>query len=324
MSRFDSLPADQKAVLQLVLKQGKSYEDIASMLRMEPSAVRERARDALDALGPEQAPGLTEQRQDEIADYLLGQQGGDEADDTHYFLEGSGAGRAWARVVGDELEQVAPGAVPEIPEEGTHEAEPEPAAPVAADDDDLAPAGAAAAPAAAAPARERAGKRSSSRLGGVIFLVGVAALLALVLVIALGGDDNNDSGSAAFSSSTPARTLTNTNTTKVEAQINLRPAVEGSKALGVANVVSQGGQRAIALIGQSLPPSPRYAVWLYNSQNDNQFLGFAPPVKKAGRLQGLAPVPDDFSRYKEIIITREQVDRPQKPGLIVLRGSLKS
>jgi hypothetical protein len=321
MSRFDSLPADQKAVLQLVLKQGKSYEDIASMLRMEPSAVRERARDALDALGPEEAPGLTEQRQDEIADYLLGQQGGDEADDTHYFLEGSGAGRAWARVVGDELEQVAPGAVPEIPEEGTHEAEPEP---VAQDEEDLAPAGAAAAPATAAPPRERAGKRSSSRLGGVIFLVGVAALLALVLVIALGGDDNNDSGSASSSSSTPPRTSTNTNTTKVEAQINLRPAVEGSKALGVANVVSQGGQRAIALIGQSLPPSPRYAVWLYNSQNDNQFLGFAPPVKKAGRLQGLAPVPNDFSRYKEIIITREQVDRPQKPGLIVLRGSLKS
>src|SRR4051794_12312 len=274
MSRFDSLPADQKAVLQLVLKQGKSYEDIASMLRMEPSAVRERARDALDALGPEEAPGLTEQRQDEIADYLLGQQGGDEADDTHYFLEGSGAWRAWARVVGDELEQVAPGAVPEIPGGGTREAEPEPAAPVAADDEVLAPAGAAAAPAAAAPPRERSG-RSSSRLGGVIFLVGVAALLALVLVIALGGDDNKDSGSASSSSSTPARTSTNTNTTKVEAQINLRPAVEGSKALGVANVVSQGGQRAIALIGQSLPPSPRYAVWLYNSQNDNQFLGFA-------------------------------------------------
>ena len=59
MSRFDSLPADQKAVLQLVLKQGKRYEDIAAMLRMEPAAVRERARDALDALGPEEAPGLT-------------------------------------------------------------------------------------------------------------------------------------------------------------------------------------------------------------------------------------------------------------------------
>src|SRR3954470_2634784 len=179
MSRFDSLPADQKAVLQLVLKQGKSYEDIASMLRMEPSAVRERARDALDALGPEEAPGLTEQRQDEIADYLLGQQSDDEADDTHYFLEGSGAGRAWARVVGNELEQVAPGAVPEIPEEGTHEAEPEPDERVTEDDDALAPAGAAAAPAAATAAPERTGGRSSSRLGGVIFLVGVAALLAL-------------------------------------------------------------------------------------------------------------------------------------------------
>src|SRR3954453_15535939 len=159
MSRFDSLPADQKAVLQLVLKQGKSYEDIASMLRMEPSAVRERARDALDALGPEEAPGLTEQRQDEIADYLLGQQNDDEADDTHYFLEGSGAGRAWARVVGNELEQVAPGAGPEIPEEGTHapEPDPDPAERLAEDDADLAPAGAGAAPAATTAAPERTG-----------------------------------------------------------------------------------------------------------------------------------------------------------------------
>ena len=317
MSRFDSLPADQKAVLQLVLKQGKRYEDLATMLRMEPAAVRERARDALDALGPDEAPGLTSDRQDEISDYLLGQQGADEADDTHYFLEGSASGRAWARVVADELEQVAPGKLPEIPGEGTAEAEPEPA-PVVEEDREPAGAAAAAAP-AAAPRRDR----SSSKLGGVIFLLGVAALLALVLVIALGGDDDKESDKAG-STSTPARTSTNTSTTKVEAQINLRPAVDGSKSLGVANVVSQGGQRAIALIGQSLPESPRYAVWLYNSATDNQFLGFAPPVKSSGRLQGLAPVPEDFSRYKEIIITREQVDRPQKPGLIVLRGGLKS
>ena len=47
-------------------------------------------------------------------------------------------------------------------------------------------------------------------------------------------------------------------------------------------------------------------------------------MRSSGRLQGLAPVPEDFSKYKEIIITRERVDRPQKPGLIVLRGSLQS
>src|SRR5438309_2039694 len=107
MSRFDSLPADQKAVLQLVLKQGKRYEDIAAMLRMEPAAVRERARDALDALGPDEAPGLTGDRQDEIADYLLGQTDGADAEDTHSFLEGSAGGRAWARIVADELDPIA-------------------------------------------------------------------------------------------------------------------------------------------------------------------------------------------------------------------------
>jgi hypothetical protein len=344
MSRFDSLPADQKAVLQLVLKQGKRYEDIAAMLRMEPAAVRERARDALDALGPEEAPGLTGDRQDEIADYLLGQQ--DDPRETLEFLEGSAGGRAWARVVADEIAPIAGGReLPEIPEEGTGTVAVAPPAPVAAapvaaptryedddedfedDDEPVAPAPTTAraresAAAAAAPADGGGG--GSSKLGGALILLGVAALLALVLVIALsGGDDKKDS--ASVSSSTPSKTSTSgSSTTKVEAQINLRPTSNGGKSLGVANVVSQGGQRAIALIGQSLSASPRYAVWLYNSPTDSQFLGFAPPVKANGRLQGLAPVPDDFSRYKQIIITREQVDRPQKPGLIVLSGSLKA
>src|SRR3954451_23093536 len=184
MSRFDSLPADQKAVLQLVLKQGKRYEDIAAMLRMEPAAVRERARDALDALGPEEAPGLTGDRQDEIADYLLGQQ--DDPGETLGFLEGSAGGRAWARVVADEIAPIAGDReLPEIPEEGTGTVAVAPPAPVAAaptryededddladDDEPVAPAPTTAraresAAAAAAPARSGDGGGSSSKLGG--------------------------------------------------------------------------------------------------------------------------------------------------------------
>ena len=74
MSRIDELKPDQRAALQLLLKQGRSYEDIASLLRIDPSAVQHRARGALDALGPEDVQGLTMAQQDEIADYLLGQQ----------------------------------------------------------------------------------------------------------------------------------------------------------------------------------------------------------------------------------------------------------
>ena len=68
MASTDDLPADQRAALQLLLKQGRSYEDIAGMLRIDPSAVRERARSALDALGPDDLQDLPLERQDDIAD----------------------------------------------------------------------------------------------------------------------------------------------------------------------------------------------------------------------------------------------------------------
>ena len=43
MSPVDALPADQRAVVQLLLKQGKSYGELADLLRIDEGAVRERA-----------------------------------------------------------------------------------------------------------------------------------------------------------------------------------------------------------------------------------------------------------------------------------------
>jgi hypothetical protein len=56
MSRFDDLPPDLRATLSLLLDRGKSYAEIANMLAIPESAVRERAHAALDALsaGPAQ------------------------------------------------------------------------------------------------------------------------------------------------------------------------------------------------------------------------------------------------------------------------------
>src|SRR5205807_611635 len=45
---LDSLPADQRAVLQLVLQRGRSYDDIAALLSIDRAAVRQRALGALD------------------------------------------------------------------------------------------------------------------------------------------------------------------------------------------------------------------------------------------------------------------------------------
>lgn len=51
MTDLDSLPPDRRAVLSLVLDRGKSYGEVAQMLGIPESAVRDRAHSALDALG---------------------------------------------------------------------------------------------------------------------------------------------------------------------------------------------------------------------------------------------------------------------------------
>jgi hypothetical protein len=58
---YDRLPPDQRAVLSLVLERGKSYAEVAGMLSIPETAVRERAHAALDALavGGAATPGPT-------------------------------------------------------------------------------------------------------------------------------------------------------------------------------------------------------------------------------------------------------------------------
>ena len=71
MPSLDSLPADQRAVLQLVLQRGHSYDEIAKLLSIDRAAVRDRALSALDALGPQ--TGVPSEQRALITDYLLGQ-----------------------------------------------------------------------------------------------------------------------------------------------------------------------------------------------------------------------------------------------------------
>lgn len=55
MTELDRLPPDQRAVLSLVLDRGKSYGEVAEMLAIPESAVRDRAHAALDALAKDPA-----------------------------------------------------------------------------------------------------------------------------------------------------------------------------------------------------------------------------------------------------------------------------
>jgi hypothetical protein len=308
MARLDQLPPDQRAVLQLLLKQGKSYGEIASVLKIERSAVKARAHDALAALGPEDTD-LNEDRRDEIGDHLLGQQDAGQQEATRSFLEDSPAGRAWARIVASELRDLAPESLPEIPGEGTAAASDE-ADPLAARRAEL---------------RER---ERSSKLGGVLLIVGLGIAVAVVLILLLsGGDDNKkNTGPVGGTTSTTPTTSTTSTTPQVQAQINLFPPSGAKKPLGVANIVTQQGQRGIALVGQDLPPTSNkfaYAMWLENSPSDSERLGFFGAVKKNGRLQGFVIAPKDYGNFSKLVVTRETARNPKSPGPVVLQGDLK-
>src|SRR4051794_7417136 len=158
MARIDDLAADQRAVLQLLLKQGKSYDELATLLRIEPDAVRERALAALDNLGPNDGVPPDDDHRAQIADYLLGQQTASGRQRTREFLEDSASGRAWARVVAGELRPLAGDALPEIPAEGAELDE--------------------AFDALGARAARRAEVQRSSRRGGIILLAAIGVIVA--------------------------------------------------------------------------------------------------------------------------------------------------
>jgi hypothetical protein len=127
MTSLDTLPADQRAVLQLVLQRGRSYDEIARLLSIDPGAVRERALSAFDALGPQ--TGVPAPQRGLIADYLLGQLDPEAAAETRERIAESPSERAWARVVASELAPLAGEALPEIPSTPSAPVPPPPAQP---------------------------------------------------------------------------------------------------------------------------------------------------------------------------------------------------
>lgn len=328
MAAVDNLPGDQRAVLQLVLGRGRSYDDIARLLSIKPDSVRERAVAALDALGPQ--TGLGQQARTQICDYLLGQLPESEIEGVRGRLAASASERAWARVVSSELTSVASHPLPDIPLEAS--APPPPPAPASASE-----------PVAPAPAG--AGPRSS-RLGGLIVIGLVVAIIVVgVIVLVSGGSEKHANTVASTpttstpppSATTPATSSTTaaatagsgTSTAKVLAQINLTPPpTSGSKAAGIAEVLREGTTNGIAIVAQNVTPNTTkppnaYAVWLYNSPTDAKFLGFVNPgVAASGKLSTAGGLPPTASHYKQLIVTLETSSKPKAPGTVILQGAV--
>ncbi len=320
MATFDQLSAEQRAIIELVLKQGQSYEELGTMLGLPTSRVRELARESLVKLSPRSAAAVDDDWRGQLADYLLNQQSGPEGTATKGHLRRSEGARGWARSVLDSLEQFygstniptipegEPAAAPRRERKPRREKPPKRERPDKPEKDEPRQA----APAAAGDAIRR------RRLMGAGAAVVVLLLVVLVWPLhLLTGSDSKSDAAKPKTAATPK--------TQILGQLVLKPVGSAnSKAAGVAVIAQRGTKRQLIVQAQLTPTKPRqaYEVWLYNSQSDARSMG-AQVTNAKGTLQGAAALPSDFSKYKFIDLSLETVDRNAKhSGNSVLRGAL--
>jgi Sigma-70, region 4 len=310
MSRLDELPADQRAALSLLLRQGKSYAEIAGLLGIAERSLHDRAHAALAVLAPRQARQLAPERRQEIGDYLLGQQQSvAERLATRTFLAGSEPGRAWASELAEQLAPLAGRPLPEIPS----------GAPANTTDTH--------APAAKAPQPPIADRPAtpsslpSSRRGGALLLVGLlAAVIVAVVLISSGGGSSHRHGTVAASTTSSAKS--SGAGPKVDNRLTLRSPNPGSTTIAVVEILSEASKRAFYVAAENLPQSRGfyYAIWLYNSPSSNEPLSRSPAVGSNEKLAGGALLPANAGNYHEMLVTRETSGHPTHPGTVVLSG----
>jgi hypothetical protein len=305
VATFDQLSDEQRAIVELVLQQGKSYDQLSDLLGMPERRVRELARDALVELAPLSARSVEEDWRGQLADYVLGQQAGPEATATRGHLRRSEAARSWTRSLLDSLEQLYPdGDLPVIPEgersreRGARRAPDAPAAERGA-----APAGVG----AAALLRRR-----------ILAAAGALALLLFVLLVwpvgLLTGDGDEDTQASSSGDAQGA-----------SGDGSIPTGTRGS-----AIIAKQQGRTQIVVTATGLEPSTQstaYQVWLYNSEEDRRSLGAA-VTDARGNLQSLGRLPANYADYEFIDVTSVSVvgrgqSRRFEQGPSVLRGLLE-
>jgi hypothetical protein len=342
MTPLDTLAPDQRAVLELVLRQGRSYGELSELLAIPDRDVRARADAGLRALAGQPADGVDSGR---IADWLLGQQPEAEAERTRAAVARNRDAREWAATAAERLSELG-GAMPSVPA-GDDAGEPavSPTAPLRGEDappaarprplrDDDAQAAprpraqrdGGAAAAGARPARDAA--PGSSRLGGAILIAIVALLVGgtLLWIFVLRDDDE------PAATSPPAATATAT-PEQAGNDIPLQ-GVGDSQAQGLMRLVRrEDGTVQFAIAAQNVPPNEGrevYAVWLTREGGRPRRLGFAQtPVREDGILTTGGPQQGDedrfpqwFATYEKILITRETDAQARRPGPAVLEGTL--
>ena len=328
---LDRLAPDQRAVVQLVLQQGRSYGDLAGLLGIPEEAVRDRAHRGIAALGDGAAPAGA----GEVTDFLLGQQGVSERETTRSRLSGDPALAAWAQSVAAGLSDVSSD-LPEIPAAGgaaTAAAAPDVGLDPRGDVDDPLDAPATEVDAEPLgrprprplrddastrprprPRREvvgpgdrdaegaAAGRPAGSRLGGALLIGGLAILVAAILIFVVNGGDDDEPESASNGTTSEEATPTATATPQALGQIPLQ-AVEGQTGRGVLALFGQPGQGLVFTLAAERVPQleegEAYAMWLTSDNGNSQLLGFfqEPPQGRRRQLATSGPRDEDAARF---------------------------
>src|SRR3954471_10742805 len=313
---FDRLAPDQRAAVELVLRQGRSYGELSELLGMPEETIRGRARGGLAALAPDlPAPA----RSGEIADWLLGQQAEAHAARTRALLLEDPAAQRWAATVAAPLREIPGGeAVPELP---------------SAPDEDKPRVNGRRVTVAPAPEETSAGvppsKGRSSRLGGAL-LIGAAVVIVggVLAFVFTRGDDNN-----APAADTAAATATPTAAVTVSPDAVVLKGPIGSKSVGLMQLVrTNDGTVRFALAGQDITPNKQgevYSLWFTKKNGQAQLLGdIREPVGSNGQLLSAGPgnadvdkFPTWYSTYDNVLVTLDPKGA-KKPGQVILKGNL--
>jgi hypothetical protein len=324
MPTFDQLPAEQRAIIELVVQRGRTYDQLADALQITSKRVRELAHDALVELSPRTAEQVDPDRRGQIADYVLNQQSDAERTATRTHLKRSDAGRMWILSLLDSLEHMyEDGSAPVVPAPEPGEDKPkrrererpkrerekprERAAARERDRDRDRPKREPRRKEALTPDAERAvrNRRIFAAVGSLLILGAITVVLLVVLI---------------DTKVTEARAPT----TRVVGQLLLNPTERGGRDQGIAIVAQRGDDRSL-IVQARLSPTQKdqaYEVWLYNSDKDAVSLG-AQVTDKDGNYQGAGRLPAPLDRYKFIDVSLERLDRnTAHSGNSVLRGEI--
>jgi hypothetical protein len=313
MTPLALLAPDQRAVLELVLRQGRSYGELSELLEIPEREVRDRARAALHQLAGEPEGDVDSGR---VTDWLLGQQNERAAAATAKRVEAHAPSRAWATRAAERLREV--GATP------APAPRPQPLREAAAQ--------------AARPASPYAGDAPrGSRLGGGLLIGAVVLVLVAVLVWPVNllglGSNSDPAGPATAVAPTPTPTSTSIADQATGNDVVLR-GVGGSKAEGLMRLFkAQDGTVQFAIGAEGVPNNTQddsYAVWFTGGKGlKARLLGFPQTAVTNGTLTvggpGKADVgkfPAWFATYEKVLITRETNAKPAQPGAAVLEGTL--